>query len=63
MDYKLKAEIKNAIDKVIENHALEDVAPLWEGWIQSNLTEKMTDAAALIFDSSMDGQKYKEQND
>lgn len=59
MNRKLKLEIQEAINKVIEDNSEET---LWPGFLHDNLIEQMTDAAELVFDSSIDGQRYaKEQ--
>lgn len=55
MNYKLKAEIHEAIQKVLDKNAENN---MWGHFIEDRCIDKMTDAAALVFDSSMDGQAF-----
>lgn len=55
MHLKLKHILYEAIHKAIESSSKDD---LWYGYTHDNLYMQMTDAAALVFDSSIDGQKH-----
>lgn len=58
MHPKLKLKIYEAIEKVIDDACEAD---LWEGYLHPEITNHMTEAAALVFDSSMEGQRYAKQ--
>lgn len=59
MNIQLKAKLQVAIDKVINDNCEEE---FWDGYIHDELYTQMTNAAELVFDASMMGQKYaKEQ--
>lgn len=56
MHLKLKLAIEEALTKVLEDYADDN---LWQDYIHDTLTAQMTNAAEAVFDSSMDGQKFK----
>jgi hypothetical protein len=58
MHTKIKLEIEEALDKIIQSHA-EDA--LWDWMIQPDMAKQMALAAEQVFDSSMSGQKYNEE--
>jgi hypothetical protein len=58
MHLKLKLAIHNAIEKAIEDNCEDD---LWSGLLHDSIYQQMTEAAALVFDSSMEGQEKAEQ--
>lgn len=55
MHTKLKLEIEEALDKIIQSHA-EDA--LWDGIVQPDMAKQMMLAAEQVFDSSLSGQAY-----
>jgi hypothetical protein len=58
MHPKLKLKIYEAMERVIEDNCDDG---LWDGYVHPDLTTQMTEAAALVFDSSMEGQRYAKQ--
>lgn len=59
MNYELKAQIHKAIQNVLDKNAEND---MWNQYIDDELVDKMTEAAALVFDASMDGQDFYEKD-
>lgn len=55
MHPKLQLKIYEAIEKVIEDNS-EDIS----GLVEPNLVKKMTAAAELVFDTSMEAQEFAE---
>lgn len=62
MHPKLKLKIYEAIEGAI-NTACEEEDAQWEGFIDPDLTNRMMKAAALVFDSCMEGQRYAKQEE
>lgn len=60
MNTKLKLAVEEAIDKAIQDNAENS---LWDGYIHDNLTAQMADAAATVFDASMEGQAFSKSED
>jgi len=58
MNSQMLADLEKAIDKVIEAYAEEGY---WDGYIHPQLSRQMTNAAAMVFDATMDGQEYAER--
>lgn len=55
MNTKLKAQIESAIEEALDKNS---EAELWDGYIDDGLVKRMTEAAELVFDSSMAAQKF-----
>lgn len=56
MHYKLKAIIQEALNTIIDEAAEENY---WEDYyIHPELINQMTEAACLVFDSAINGQKF-----
>lgn len=60
MNTKLKLQIEEAIQTVLDNNS-EDAA--WDGWIDPQLVSRMTDVAALVFDTAMVAQEFAKEQD
>lgn len=55
MTVAMKKALRKAISDVIERYA---DGRHWDGWIHPTLEAQMTDAAANVFDATMDVQKW-----
>ena len=63
MNIQLKAKLQVAIDKVINDNCYTGDY-YWNVYIHDELYDQMTNAAEMVFDASMMGQKYaKEQSE
>lgn len=60
MNTALKLKIEEAIQGVIDD-TCED--SLWDGYIDPALVTRMTDAAALVFDTAMIAQEFAKEQD
>lgn len=58
MQTEMFLRLERAIGKVIDHYS---ESPLWDGLIEAELHRKMAQAAALVFDASMDGQAFAEK--
>lgn len=61
MNITLKAKLHKAIEKVFNDAADRDDR-YWDGYFSDSLTDEMTNAAEIVFDASMSGQKYAKEN-
>jgi hypothetical protein len=55
MNTKLKLAIEEAIDGALNKHSEGN---LWDGYIHTELTQQMANAAEQVFDASMSGQAF-----
>ena len=55
MNTKLKLAIEQAIDNVLDKNAEEN---LWDGYIHPELSKQMATAAEQVFDATMQGQEF-----
>ena len=60
MNTRLKADIEEAVAKVLERYGDKE-DPGWKYISHPTLTSQMTDAAALVFDSAQSAQEYSEK--
>ena len=60
MNTRLKADIEEAIQETLNTHCDDDDIP-WSHYLHPALVYQMTEAAALVFDSSQDAQDYFEK--
>lgn len=55
MNTKLKGEIEQAIDVLIQNNCEDN---LWDGYIHPELAQQMATAAEQVFDATMKAQEF-----
>lgn len=60
MNTKLKLQIEEAIQGVINNNCEDN---LWDGWIDPKLVVRMTDAAVNVFDAAIEVQQFAKEQD
>lgn len=57
MKKPLKDRIEKAIDDVLEDSS-EKLEDMWRYFPHNHIAKQMAEAAALVFDSCQDGQKF-----
>ena len=62
MNYESKLILKRAISKATAQIRDDETNDDTDYYLTDNLDEQMTEAAALVYDSCIDGQIYAEEN-
>ena len=60
MNTRLKADIEEAMQSVLNEHC-DDEEAAWDQYIHPTLVRQMMNAAEMVFDSAQDAQYYSEQ--